>query len=694
MSTPEDDRTQEERALGALDAYVNDLQAGRRPDRERLLSEFPPLSDAIGCVEALERLVQSAAPELAETRDYVPAAAHDAPRTEEPPALGAWSARPAVGQFGDYELIEELGRGGMGVVYKAWQKSLGRLVALKMILPTALPSEQAVLRFQVEARAAARLRHPNVVAVHQVGQLHGQPYFTMDYVPGRDLSAVARGRPMDPQSAARLLAQVAAAVDHLHAHGIIHRDLKPSNILVEEGGCAYVTDFGLALTCGGDSQLTQSGMIVGTPSYMAPEQACGRRQAVGPAADVYSIGAILYELVTGRPPFDEATPLETLVQVLEGEPLAPRTLAPRLPRDLELIILRCLEKEPQARYLSAGALAADLERFLRAEPVEARPRGPLPRLARWARRHPALAIRLAASSVFAAVAHVWYTIFEQVRAARHITVLASLGIFAAVAVGFDCAVSRGRYKTPAPFAWSTADILLDLDHAQPVQSAGGGIPIAGGSLRPLVSRATGLVQHRTGCCGVLCPDLYCRPAPGGGGRLASSPDLCRCPGDSGDGDRLPGVARARAEPVLRATPAGRRLMADDGPWSGDRAGYRRQTAIRTDGAAALERRHEYSLLGCGRDAVCHEIRPALGALPGGLRSGSFSTVFPRASAFVAPDTASVRFACGRSDPRRYQAATAVLNSKGGTNAQAGGRTEIDVSLWYLGACVKMVRQWA
>lgn len=155
MSTPEDDRTQEERALGALDAYVNDLQAGRRPDRERLLSEFPPLSDAIGCVEALERLVQSAAPELAETRDYVPAAAHDAPRTEEPPALGAWSARPAVGQFGDYELIEELGRGGMGVVYKAWQKSLGRLVALKMILPTALPSEQAVLRFQVEARAAA-----------------------------------------------------------------------------------------------------------------------------------------------------------------------------------------------------------------------------------------------------------------------------------------------------------------------------------------------------------------------------------------------------------------------------------------------------------------------------------------------------------------------------------------------------------
>ncbi len=456
MNSADPGSPHDERALAALDAYINDLQAGRNADRERLLSEFPHLAGAVRCLEALERLAHSVVANLPETLDDVPHAA----ASERAPDLPAVPVRQALGDFGDYELLEELGRGGMGVVYKARQKSLGRLVALKMILPTQLPTEQAVLRFQAEARAAARLRHPNIVAVHEVGEWHGQPYFTMDYVPGCDLSAVSGGQPMDPQAAAWLMAQAAAAVEHLHAHGIVHRDLKPSNILIDDRGCAYITDFGLALACGGDSQLTQSGMIVGTPSYMAPEQAAGKRQAVGPAADVYSLGAILYELATGRPPFDEPTPLETLVQVLEGEPVAPRVLNRRLPRELELVILRCLEKRPEDRYASAGALAADLERFLRDEPVEARPRGPLARLARWGRRHPALAIRLAAMLLFAVMAHVSYTFLLDVGWVRHTVVLGALGVFAAAAAVFEWAVCCGRHRLLVPFAWSTADMLL------------------------------------------------------------------------------------------------------------------------------------------------------------------------------------------------------------------------------------------
>lgn len=458
MNHPEQGSTHDERALAALDAYVDDLQAGRSPDRERLLREFPDLAEALGCVEALERVAQNASPGSVEPLNHAERAVSDMPPMTQQPELDTGAEGRSVGHFGDYQLIEELGRGGMGVVYKAWQKSLGRLVALKMILPTQLPTEQAVLRFQAEARAAARLRHPNIVAVHEVGQLHGQPYFTMDYVSGRDLGVLAGGRPMDPQAAAHLMAQVAAAVDHLHAHGIVHRDLKPSNILIDDCGCPYVTDFGLALAC--DSQLTRSGMAASTSSYMVPEQVSGRALAVGPTADVYSLGVILYELVTGRPPFDETTPLETFVQVLEGEPPAPRTLNPRLPRDLELIILRCLEKQPQRRYPSAGALAADLERFLREEPVEAWPRNPLWRMTRWARRRPALAIRLVTLLLFALVAHVWYSLFQHVSLARHVIVLATLGLFAAAAAGFQRAISGSRYKALAPFAWSSADMLL------------------------------------------------------------------------------------------------------------------------------------------------------------------------------------------------------------------------------------------
>ena len=369
-----------------------------------------------------------------------------------------------VRYFGDYEILQEIARGGMGVVCKARQVSLNRVVALKMILAGQLAGPSEIERFHREAEAAATLDHPHIVPIYEIGSHEGQHYFSMKLVEGVSLAEeVCKGEAglcSKPREAVALLVKAARAVHYAHQRGILHRDLKPGNILIDQAGQPHVTDFGLAKKLEDDSASTRTGVVMGTPSYMAPEQAAGRRQAVGPGADVYSLGAILYELATGRPPFDEPTPLETLVQVLEGEPPAPRTLNRHLPRDLELVILRCLEKRPVARYPSAGALAADLERVLREEPVEARPRGPLHRLVRWCRRRPALAIRLAAVLIFALVAHLSYTFIQQVTPLRHAAVLGALGMFAAAAAAFEWAAARARNKILVPFAWSTADMLL------------------------------------------------------------------------------------------------------------------------------------------------------------------------------------------------------------------------------------------
>jgi serine/threonine-protein kinase len=274
--------------------------------------------------------------------------------------------------FGNYELLAELGHGGMGVVYKARQLSPDRIVALKMILLGDLASATDRARFRAEAQSAAQLEHPNIVPVYEVGDCDGRAYFSMKYVPGSTLAQRLTKGPMPAREAAQCLAAIGRAVDFAHERGILHRDLKPSNILLDEKGQPYVMDFGLAKRIQGDTRLTPSRAIVGTPSYMAPEQADSSRGMLGPATDVYSLGAILYEMLTGRPPFQAASYAEAVFLVLEGELVPPHLLNPRVNRELELICLRCLEKRPQLRYATARQLADDLEAFLRGEPI-ARP---------------------------------------------------------------------------------------------------------------------------------------------------------------------------------------------------------------------------------------------------------------------------------------------------------------------------------
>jgi serine/threonine-protein kinase len=299
----------------------------------------------------------------------------------EPPSSGSWSATtggflpgstalPAA--FGDYELHEEIGRGGMGVVYRATQKSLGRTVALKMLLRRDLASPADLARFRSEAEAAARLDHPGIVSIFEVGECEGHPFYSMQFVEGTTLSRrLAAGR-LPPREAAALLAKVADAVQAAHDRGVLHRDLKPSNILIDALGEPHVSDFGLAKRLEGDASVTHTGAILGTPCYMSPEQAAGSRGDVGPTSDVWSLGAILYQMLTGRPPFQAATPMDTLLAVLESDPPVPRSLERGVDRDLEMIALKSLQKPQDLRYASATDLAADLRSFLAGEPVAAR----------------------------------------------------------------------------------------------------------------------------------------------------------------------------------------------------------------------------------------------------------------------------------------------------------------------------------
>lgn len=275
-------------------------------------------------------------------------------------------------RFGDYELRQELGRGGMGVVYRAWQGSLSREVAVKMILRGQLATQVDRDRFEAEAQAAAKLDHPGIVPVYEVGEIDGRAYFSMKYVRGTTLGQQLISGPLAPREAARMLAAVARAIHFAHMRGVLHRDLKPSNILLDETGEPHVTDFGLAKQLTDGQSVTKSGMMLGTPAYMAPEQAAGVRGQVGPRSDVYSLGVILYHMLTGRPPFQAASPAEMVLLVLEQDPVPPRMLNPKADRDLEMICLRCLQKPLDLRYASAAALADDLEAYLNDESISAR----------------------------------------------------------------------------------------------------------------------------------------------------------------------------------------------------------------------------------------------------------------------------------------------------------------------------------
>lgn len=293
---------------------------------------------------------------------------------------------PVERVFGGYELQAELGRGGMGVVFKARQVELNRTVAVKMILSGTVSSAAEVERFRVEAEAMARLQHANIVQVFEVGEVDGRAYYSMEYIDGPSLAKKTADGPMPGREAARCLAIIARALHHAHRNGILHRDLKPSNILLDREGLPHVTDFGLAKKLDAESGQTRTGSVMGTPSYMPPEQAAGRVRDLGPRSDVYSLGAVLYETLTGRPPFRAETALDTLLQVLERQAAPPRLLNAKVDRDLETICMKCLEKNPKDRYDSAEALAADLERYLRGESIAARTFNVLDRIGRTLER--------------------------------------------------------------------------------------------------------------------------------------------------------------------------------------------------------------------------------------------------------------------------------------------------------------------
>jgi WD40 repeat protein/serine/threonine protein kinase len=376
-------------------------RAGPAPGPQEYLGRFPDL-DPEWLAGALAR---ASVPRLSLSPTL-----HQRPPVATPVAA---SPAPAVAaDFGDYEILGELGRGGMGVVYKARQTSLNRVVALKMVLAGAHASPDDRERFLAEARSLARLQHPHIVQVYEVGEalspdgrpadaagLSRLPFFSLEYVEGGSLDRRLAGTPQSPRPSAALVEVLARAVHYAHQRGVVHRDLKPANVLLTADGTPKVTDFGLARHLGDGSGRTRSGAVLGTPSYMAPEQAAGKAKEVGPAADVWALGAILYECLTGRPPFQGASVLETLDQVCTREPVPPRQLQPGVPRDLETIALKCLNKDPRRRYASAEALAEDLRRFLGGEPITARPAGRPERLWRWCRRHPGTAALSAALSV-------------------------------------------------------------------------------------------------------------------------------------------------------------------------------------------------------------------------------------------------------------------------------------------------------
>lgn len=424
--------------------------------------QYPHLAELFDCLDVLRackpvpedptRAVSlSDSPKLVATGDETFAS---------PAEVSEENHQPTRVRFGRYELLDEIGRGGMGVVYRARHVELNRIVAVKMILSGYLADAEQIRRFQQEARTAAQIRHPHIISVFDYGQEEGHHYFAMDYVAGQSLQSLLETGPLPIERAVQLVATVARAVDHLHQHGIIHRDLKPSNVLLDERGQPYVSDFGLAKWLQATDSRTLSGTVLGTPSYMAPEQAEGHTTAITPRTDVYSLGAILYALLTGRPPFVGNNPVEIVLQVLESEPPPLRELRPEVPRDLELICLKCLEKDPQQRYGSARELAEDLERFLQGESPATAPYSWWQKLRRWFRREPAFALHLLGLLIIAVIVQFNQSVSPKLSPPVHHHILGLLGIWVLAVIGLRWLNRTEWGSRYLPACWCLLDVAL------------------------------------------------------------------------------------------------------------------------------------------------------------------------------------------------------------------------------------------
>ncbi|MFI5459896.1 MAG: serine/threonine-protein kinase [Isosphaerales bacterium] len=445
-------------------------EAGETPTPSEYRARF---SGAVARVEAIfSRAVEPGGSMRETLRSIVPVTAndlHNAPTALISPH-GAGRAdspsrtNPTFDFIGDYEVLEEIARGGMGVVFKARHKDLKRLVALKMILSGQMATPEERERFRREAELAANLDHPNIVPIFEVSEFQGSPYFSMKLIEGESLAHQLSARkknkaPFDPDEAARLMATLARALDYAHERGFLHCDLKPSNILLDREGRPHVTDFGLARRTSEESTLSISGAIMGTPSYMAPEQASGVRKGLSPATDVYGLGAIFFELLTGEPPFRGGTVMETVVQVLERDPDPPRELRADVPKELETICLKCLEKSPQNRYPTAAALAGELDRYLQGEVIDAT--SFIPRLRRWNRREPELVARLGGLGLVALIAQYnYYFVSTSPNFRLHYTIQGILALWALSAVVFQGMMRSGWQSDRVRVLWSAADILF------------------------------------------------------------------------------------------------------------------------------------------------------------------------------------------------------------------------------------------
>lgn len=442
----------------AVAEYLAAVESGTSPDRDELLTRYGDVAEELAGFFADHDRVSGLALPL---RTLIAAQTDASGGADETLSYAKYDAnetgqRSVVGQrIGNYEILREVGRGGMGVVYQARDTQLSRVVALKMVLAGQFADDEEIQRFDEEARSAAALDHPGIVALYESGRCDGQPFFSMAYVEGPSLSQILEGGPLPPLAAVRLFRKIVSAVAYAHEHGVIHRDLKPANILLETGGQVSgkemssgvvsgadpsllnpkITDFGLAKRMGGESHLTASGQLLGTPLYMSPEQAAGRTREIGPAADIYALGAILYVMLTGRPPFASDNPVEVILQVLESDPPLPRRLCPEIPTDLECICLKCLEKVPDDRYRTANELADDVDRYLRREPIEARSPSPTQRMRRWMRRQPVLAWHVICLGFLLALIQVIYVGHPLRDLSYHVRVSGVLGLWLVASVG-------------------------------------------------------------------------------------------------------------------------------------------------------------------------------------------------------------------------------------------------------------------